>query len=317
MHSFFSADGAEPVSDLLAEALALKSGKKKTLPKKGKRMGLIFLNPSLRTRLSTQLAARDLGIEVFCFEPGKDGWSLEYEDEVIMNGNTSEHIREAAGVLGKYFDCLGIRAFPGLKNKAEDQSEKIFRAFENYAGVPIVNLESATLHPLQSFADLITISETWKAKSGKGKPKVVLTWAPHCKALPHCVAHSFSQWMLKWEACDFVITHPEGMELDASFTGNAPLEYDRKKALEGADFIYVKNWSSFKDYGNVFEGGKDWMLKNSDLGKAGLGYVMHCLPVRRNLELSGEILDGERSLVLAQAENRIWSAKTILNKMNL
>jgi N-succinyl-L-ornithine transcarbamylase len=227
-----------------------------------------------------------------------------------MNGTTVEHIREAAGVMGEYCDIIGFRSFPGLVNREEDYSEGIFNKFVKFCGVPVVSLESATRHPLQSLADLITIEELKKI----AKPKVVLTWAPHVKPLPQAVANSFAEWMNKTDY-DFVITHPEGYDLAPDFVGKATVFNNQDDALAGADFVYVKNWSSYNDYGKILTDGEGWMMTNEKLNLTNNAGVMHCLPVRRGLELSHEILDGPNSLVLNQANNRVWAAQAVLKNM--
>lgn len=309
MRHFLSTDQVPDINALVKKALQYKSspffdkqlGSNKTL-------GMIFLNPSLRTRISTQCAARNLGMEVIVFNLDKEGWQLEFEDGVVMNGNKAEHVKEAAAVMGQYFDILGIRTFPGLINKEEDYSEHYINQFVKYAGVPVVSLESATLHPLQSLADAITIKELRKSK----KPKVVLTWAPHIKPLPQAVPNSFAQWMNHWDEVDFVITHPEGYELDNQFTGNAPIEYDQKKALQDADFVYVKNWSSYNTYGKILKDDTSWTMTNNKLNVTHKAKVMHCLPVRRNLVIADEVLDSVDSIVIQQAGNRVWAAQAVL-----
>lgn len=277
-----------------------------------KTLGMIFLNPSLRTRLSTQVAARNLGMEAVVFNIDKEGWALEMNDHVIMNGNTSEHVKEAAAVMGQYFDILAIRTFPGLKNREEDYTEKYINQFIKYAGVPVVSLESATLHPLQSLTDVITIKENWQQPR---KPKVVMTWAPHVKALPQAVPNSFAQWMNAWGEVDFTITHPKGYELDTPFSGNATIEYDQDKALEGADFVYVKNWSSFQDYGKILSTDSSWMVTNDKLKHTNSAKIMHCLPVRRNVVIADEVLDGPQSIVIEEAGNRVWAAQAVLSEI--
>ncbi|KAA2240143.1 acetylornithine carbamoyltransferase [Chitinophaga agrisoli] len=277
-----------------------------------KTLGMIFLNPSLRTRLSSQVAARNLGMEVVVFNIDKEGWQLEMNDGAIMSGNTTEHVKEAAAVMGQYFDIMSIRTFPGLKNKEEDYTEKYINQFIKYAGVPVVSLESATLHPLQSLTDVITIREHWQQPR---KPKVVMTWAPHVKALPQAVPNSFAQWINAWGEADFVITHPKGYELDPKFTGNAPIEYNQDKALEGADFVYVKNWSSYSDYGNIISTDSSWMVTNQKLQHTAQAKVMHCLPVRRNVVIADEVLDGPQSIVIKQAGNRVWAAQAVLSEI--
>ncbi len=231
----------------------------------GKRIGLLFLNPSLRTRFSTQVAARQLGLEPIIFNIDKEGWALEFEEEAIMSGSTVEHMKDAAPVLGKYFDILCIRTFPSLKNREDDYSELYIRQFVKYSGIPVVSLESATLHPLQSLTDIITITESLQSAPLIKKPKIVLTWAPHVKPLPQCVANSFSQWVNAWGKSDFVITHPEDYELDPSFTNGATITHDQEEALKDADFVYVKNWSTYNDYGKIYTNDPEWMLTNEKL----------------------------------------------------
>ncbi len=277
----------------------------------GKRIGCIFLNPSLRTRVSTQIAASNLGVEAIVLNMDKEGWALEMQEGAIMNKGTVEHIKDAAGVLGSYFDLLAIRAFPTLTNKDEDMNDFVFSQFIKYSGVPVISLESAIRHPLQSLADQITIQEYSKEIK---KPKVVLTWGPHIKAIPHAVANSFSEWTLGMEH-DLTITHPAGYELDEKFTKGATIEYDQSKALQDADFVYVKNWSGFNDYGKIISTDLSWMLTENHLKNAPNAKVMHCLPVRRNLELSDEILDGSRSLIQKQAENRIYAAQSVISNL--
>ena len=278
----------------------------------GKRIGLLFLNPSLRTRLSTQLAARNLGMEPIVFNMGAEGWQLELEEGAVMNGSTGEHIKHAAPVLGAYFDILGVRTFPGLIDRELDYSEPLLSALVRYAGIPIVSLESATLHPLQSLADLMTIREQFSAPR---RPKVVLSWAPHIKPIPQCVANSFAQWMSAWGEADFVITHPEGYELAPRFTSGATVEHDQRRALDGADFVYVKNWSSYASYGIAPDPKPDWMLTSEHLALTREARVMHCLPVRRNVELSDEVLDGPASIVTHQATNRLPAAQAVLSEI--
>lgn len=316
MKQFTSVHDVQDVASLVKDALLLKSdpysnqelGKNKTL-------GLVFLNPSLRTRLSTQKAALNLGMNVMVMNMDKDGWALETEDGVVMNGTSVEHIREAAAVMGQYCDILGLRSFPKLKNREEDYNEDFFNKFVSYCGVPVVSLESATRHPLQSLADLVTIKETW---TGETKPKVVLAWAPHVKALPQAVPNSFSEWMckaLELGMVDFTIVQPEGYELNESFTPGAKIEYNIDQALEAADYVYVKNWSSYTSYGEVLPYPEGWMMTNEKLKLTNDAKVMHCLPVRRNLELSAEILDGPNSLVIHEAGNRLWAAQAVLKDL--
>ena len=315
MKQFINAHDVTNINALVKKALAYKANP--FLDKQlgvNKRIGLLFLNPSLRTRLSTQVAAQNLGMEPIVFNIDKEGWALEFTEGAIMNGNTVEHIKDAAPILGNYFDILCIRTFPSLVNKEEDYGEKIIHQFIQYAGIPVVSLESATLHPLQSLTDIITIQETIALNSTiqNKRPKVVLTWAPHIKSIPQCVSNSFSQWMNAWGEADFVITHPVGYELATEFTNGATILHDQDIALKDADFVYVKNWSSYEQYGQVLSSDKDWMLTNKKLAQTNHAKVMHCLPVRRNIELSDEILDGPNSLVTKQASNRVWAAQSVL-----
>lgn len=316
MNQFTSVNDVQDIGQLVKDALALKEspyahqhlGKNKTL-------GLVFLNPSLRTRLSTQKAALNLGMNVMVMNMDKEGWALETQDGVVMNGTTVEHIREAAAVMGQYCDVLGLRSFPKLLNRDEDYNEDFFNKFIKYCNVPVVSLESATRHPLQSLADLVTIKETWK---GSAKPKVVLAWAPHIKALPQAVPNSFAEWMCKAQQegmLDFTIAQPEGYELNGDFTPGVHITHNLNEALAGADYIYVKNWSSYKEYGKVLTYPEGWMLNNEKLKGTNDAKVMHCLPVRRDLELSSEILDGPNSLVIHEAGNRLWAAQAVLKQM--
>ena len=315
MKQFISAHDVTDINALVAKALKYKDNPY-TDKQLGfqKRIGLLFLNPSLRTRLSTQVAAQNLGMEPIVFNVDKEGWALEFTEGAIMNGTTVEHIKDAAPILGNYFDMLCIRTFPGLVNQQEDYSEKIIHQFIQYAGVPIVSLESATLHPLQSLTDIITIKESIALNSAlqNKRPKVVLTWAPHIKSIPQCVSNSFSQWVNAWGEADFVITHPEGYDLDTQFTQGATITNYQEEALKDADFVYVKNWSSYEPYGQVLSKDENWMLTNQKLALTHDAKVMHCLPVRRNVELSDEILDGANSLVTKQASNRVWAAQAVL-----
>ncbi len=315
MNRFLSVDDVPDPAGLVQKAIEYKKNpfQDKQLGY-GKKLGMVFLNPSMRTRISTQVAALNLGMEVIVFNADKDGWQLEFMDGAIMNGDKAEHVKEAASVMGQYFDILGVRTFPQLQNKEVDYSEHVINQFVKYAGVPVVSLESATLHPLQSLADRVTIQETFKEKR---KPKVVLTWAPHVKALPQAVPNSFSNWMSKWDEIDFVITHPAvgGYELDSKFVGSATIEYDQDKALKDADFVYVKNWSSVKEYGKITNSDPSWMITEKKLTHTNAAKIMHCLPVRRNVVIEDAVLDGERSIVIQQAGNRVWAAQAVLAEM--
>lgn len=323
MKLFSSVHDVPSIKQFVNDALALKAnpyahqhlGKNKTL-------GLVFMNPSLRTRLSTQKAALNLGMNVMVMNMDKEGWALETQDGVIMNGTTVEHIREAAAVMGEYCDILGLRSFPKLQNREEDYSEDFFNKFVKYCAVPVVSLESATRHPLQSFADLITIAET-NPISGELKklgevPKVVLAWAPHIKPLPQAVPNSFAEWMCKAQSegmLDFTIAQPSGFELEESFTPGAKISHNLDEAITDADYVYVKNWSSYQDYGKLLDFPEGWMMINEKLKLTKNAKVMHCLPVRRDLELSSEILDGPNSLVIHEAGNRLWAAQAVLKAM--
>lgn len=315
MKNFLSVHDAGNIDYLVKTALNFKKNPfaNSTLGK-GKRMGLLFLNPSMRTRLSTQIAAQNLGMEAIVFNASQDGWTLEFEEGAIMNGTTAEHVKDAAPILGNYFDILGVRTFPSLKNRDEDYAEKVLNQFVKYCGIPVVSLESATVHPLQSLTDIITITEHLPLKN-KTKPKVVLTWAPHVKPLPQCVANSFSQWVNAWGHAEFVIANPEGYDLDEKFTNGATITNDQAQALKDADFVYVKNWSSFNEYGKIIPVENDWMLKSQNVENTNNAKIMHCLPVRRNVELSDEVLDSENSIVTEQAGNRVWAAQAVLSNI--
>ncbi len=315
MKKFISANDAGNIDHLVSTALSYKADpyRDKNLGT-NKRIGCLFLNPSMRTRLSTQVAAQNLGMEAIIFNVGNEGWALEFEEEAIMSGNTVEHVKDAAPVFGKYFDILAIRTFPSLKNRDDDYSELFINQFIKYAGIPVVSLESSTLHPLQSLTDLVTITENFKPTNAR-KPKIVLTWAPHVKPLPQCVANSFSQWINAWGKADFVITHPEDYELSQEFTRGAKITHNQDEALKDADFVYVKNWSTYEDYGKIYCNDPEWMLTNDKLHDTNNARVMHCLPVRRNIELSDEVLDSEASLVTQQAGNRVWAAQAVLSEI--
>ena len=313
MKQFISVNDVRKIDTLILSALAYKANpfSDKALGA-NKRIGCLFLNPSMRTRLSTQLAAQNLGMECIIFNVGQEGWALEFEDEAIMSGNTVEHVKDMAPILGKYFDILAIRTFPSLKNREDDYSELYINQFIKYAGIPVVSLESATLHPLQSLTDIITITEELNKWEKSRKPKIVLTWAPHVKPLPQCVANSFSQWVNAWNKADFVITHPEDYELSEEFTKGATITHDQEEALKDADFVYVKNWSTYNDYGKIYTNDPKWQLKKKRWSLTNNAKVMHCLPVRRNVELSDAILDGKMSIVTEQASNRVWAAQAVL-----
>jgi len=313
LKQFISVHDAGDIDALVAKALSYKADpfRDKSLGR-NKRIGCLFLNPSMRTRLSTQVAAQNLGMEAIIFNVGSEGWALEFEEEAIMSGNTVEHVKDAAPVMGRYFDILAIRTFPSLKNREDDYSELFINQFIKYAGIPVVSLESATLHPLQSLTDLVTITENFRQPR---KPRIVLSWAPHVKPLPQCVANSFSQWINAWGKADFTITHPEDYELDEKFTRGARIIHDQDEALRDCDFGYVKNWSTYRDYGKIYCNDPEWMLTNEKLALTNQAKVMHCLPVRRNVELSDEVLDSPNSLVTEEAANRVWAAQAVLSEI--
>ena len=297
----------------LAEAAEIKKdrfaftelGRNKTLL-------MIFFNSSLRTRLSTQKAAMNLGMNVMVLDVNQGAWKLETERGVIMDGDKAEHLLEAIPVMGSYCDIIGVRSFAGLKDKKEDYEERVIEQFIKYSGRPVFSMEAATRHPLQSFADLITIEE-FKTKP---RPKVVMTWAPHPRALPQAVPNSFAEWM---NATDYelVITHPHGYELDPAFTGNARIEYDQRKALEGADFVYAKNWSAYADpnYGKVLSTDRDWTVDAEKMALTNNAYFMHCLPVRRNMIVTDDVIESDRSIVIPEAANREISAQTVIKRL--
>ena len=311
MQQFLSAPDAPDLQRLVEEALALKADPLafSTLGQ-GKTLGLLFMNPSLRTRISSQKAAWHLGMQVMVMNAGQDSWALEFEDGVIMDGGSVEHVKDAAAVLAQYCDIIGLRSFPTLSDREKDDNETVIRAFRRYAPVPLVSLESATLHPLQSLADLITLHEHRTIH----RAKVVLTWAPHLKPLPQAVANSFAQFTLA-AGYDLTIAHPPGYALNPVFTQGAHITHDQNEALRDADFVYVKNWSSWQDYGKILTRDPSWMLTLEHLKQSRQAKVMHCLPVRRNVEISDEVLDSPHSLVQQQAGNRLWSAQAVLKRM--
>ncbi len=308
MKHYLSIKDIDSLPNWVDEARELKKNPKKhDALGKDKTLCLLFFNSSLRTRLSTQKAALNLGMEVMVMNFGSEGWALEYGEGTIMDKGSSEHIKEAAQVVSQYCDILAIRAFAELKDKQNDEAELVLNGFKKYASVPIVNMESSVGHPLQALADAITLAETQKSK----RPKVVLSWAPHPRALPHAVANSFIEMMQMQEA-EFVITHPKGYELNPEIVKNSPIEYDQNKALAEADFVYVKNWSNYHDYGKVVSQDPGWMMTREKLGNA---RFMHCLPVRRNVVVEDAVLDSDRSLVIEQANNRTYAAQLVLKKI--
>lgn len=279
---------------------------------KNKTLLMIFFNSSLRTRLSTQKAGLNLGMHVIVLDINQGAWKLETEKGVIMDGDKPEHILEAIPVMGAYCDVIGVRSFAQFESKAADYNEEILNQFIRYSGKPVFSMEAATRHPLQSFADLLTIEEFKK----KEKPKVVLTWAPHPRALPQAVPNSFAEWM-NAAGYEFVITHPEGYELDGKFVGNATVEYDRKKAYKDADFIYAKNWAAYSDpnYGKILSTDRAWTVNSEKMALTDNAYFMHCLPVRRNMIVTDEVIDGPQSIVIPEAANRVVSAQTVLKEI--
>ena len=274
-----------------------------------KTIGLLFFNPSLRTRLSTQKAARNLGLDVMVMNFSNEAWAIEYENETIMSGLRSEHVKEAAQVVSQYCDFVAIRAFASLTDKKRDEEEQVLRKFAEFATIPIINMESATAHPLQALADGLTIHEQVVVK----KPKIVLSWAPHPKALPHAVANSFIGLMNHTEA-DFVITHPEGYDLNPDIVGNHTVNYNLEEALAGADVVYVKNWCSYTDYGAILRTDNKWMMTRAKMERTNDAFFMHCLPIRRNVVASDGVLDHPKSLVIKQANNRTFAAQAVLQE---
>ena len=307
MKNYITINDIKSIKHTVQEAIQLKKnpykfenlGKYKTLV-------MLFFNASLRTRLSTEKAAKNLGMEVMVLNIN-DCWNLEYDNGTIMNLAKAEHIKEAANVISQYGDLIAIRAFPTLTNKEMDETEQVLNSFVKYASVPIVNMESATAHPLQALADAITISEL----KSTSRPKVVLTWAPHPKALPHAVANSFINIMKEIDV-DLLITHPKQYELNSNITKGVPISYNQEEALRDADFVYAKNWSNYHDYGKIVSEDENWMLTNEKLGNA---KFMHCLPVRRNVVVEDAVLDGENSVVIEQANNRTYAAQIVLKNI--
>lgn len=313
MKKFTCVEDIGYLKEALREALEVKRdrfaykhlGENKTLL-------MIFFNSSLRTRLSTQKAAMNLGMNVMVLDVNQGAWKLETERGVVMDGDKAEHLLEAIPVMGSYCDIIGVRSFAGLKDRNEDYEERVIEQFIKYSGRPVFSMEAATRHPLQSFADMITIEEHKRT----ARPKVVLTWAPHPKALPQAVANSFAEWVLKSDY-ELVITHPKGYELDEEFTRGAVIEYDQRKAFEGADFIYAKNWSAYsgENYGKVLSVDKDWTVDAEKMALTNNAYFMHCLPVRRNMIVTDEVIEAPTSLVIPEAANREISAQVVLMRM--
>jgi N-succinyl-L-ornithine transcarbamylase len=329
MNSFINVQDIGPLEKALAEAMEIKNDRYKYQHLgKNKTLMMIFFNNSLRTRLSTQKAAMNLGMNVIVLDVNAGAWKLETERGVIMDGDKSEHLLEAIPVMGCYCDIIGVRSFAGLTDHEYDYAETVLNQFIKYSGKPVFAMETATVHPLQAFADLITIKEYWKAAA---KPKVVLTWAPHCRALPQAVPNSFAQWMVAAAeqslplggaegGLDFVITHPEGYELDPQFIGNARVEYDQRKAFEGADFIYAKNWSNpgvtnLADYGKITSKDMAWTVDAEHMSWTNNAKFMHCLPVRRGLIVTDDVIESENSIVIPEAANREISCSVVLKRM--
>jgi N-succinyl-L-ornithine transcarbamylase len=309
--NYISIQNIDSLDTWVKQALKIKKKplKNKKLGK-NKTLGMLFFNPSLRTRLSSQKAALNLGMNVMVMNFTNEGWTLEFENGAIMNQGASEHIKEAAEVVSQYCDIIAVRAFAGLVDKEKDNSETVLAGFLKFATVPIVNMEGCTGHPLQALADAITMEE----HKPQYRPKVVLSWAPHPKALPQAVANSFVE-MMQLQNADFVITHPEGYELNPEITKNSVIEYDQNKAFENADFIYTKNWSSYSDYGKITNSDPNWTVTAKKMKLTNNAKFMHCLPVRRNVIVTDEVLDGENSLVIEQANNRTYAAQLVLQKI--
>ena len=311
MKQFLTLDDLPNLHQAISDGILLKKdpyafeyiGNRKTL-------GMLFFNPSLRTRLSTQRAAQQLGLKTMIMNFSNESWNLEFEDGIRMDGLSSEHIKEAAGVVSQYCDVLAIRAFASLTDKEKDEQEIVLNSFIKYSNIPVINMESATSHPLQALADAITIKENNLIK----RPKIVLSWAPHPKALPHAVGNSFVR-MVKQLDFNFIITNPEGYELDPKITGDIPIINSQKEALKGADFVYVKNWSSYSNYGKILRTDEEWMLTKEKMKITNNAKFMHCLPIRRNIVASDNVLNSKNSLVIEQANNRTYAAQIVLKKI--
>jgi len=310
MKQFLSAADVPDISALIESAQKFKAnpfgykfhGREKTVIN-------LFFNPSLRTRISTEKAAKQLGFDCITYD-ASGGWGIEFEDGKVMSGDTAEHVREAAGVLSQYCDILCVRSFPNLVDRDADYEDRVMKAFVKYATVPVVSLESATRHPLQSLADCLTIKEN----SNRPRPKVVLTWAPHPKKLPQAVANSFAEWMTAWDEVDLTICNPEGFDLAPEFTGGATVVHDQDAAFRGADFVYAKNWSGYQSYGTVGHF-PEWIVDKQTMALTNNAFFMHCLPVRRNVVVSDSVIESDRCMVLHQANNRTWAAQAVLAAM--
>ena len=311
MKHYLNLDAIPDLKSAIDEVIDLKKnpyaaqdlGRQKTL-------GMLFFNPSLRTRLSTQKAAQHLGLKTMIMNFSNEAWALEFEDGTKMNGLRSEHIKEAAAVVSQYCDIVAIRAFASLSNKEKDEEEQVLKCFARYSSIPVINMESATAHPLQALADAVTIKEQLFTK----RPKIVLTWAPHPRALPHAVGNSFTKMVQKLDA-EFVITQPKGYELNPKITKNIPLIYNQEKALEGADFVYAKNWCSYNDYGKILRSDEEWMITAEKMKLTNGAKFMQCLPIRRNIVANDDVLDDSCSLVIEQANNRTYAAQWVLKKI--
>ena len=320
MKTFMNVQDLGDLQKALLEAKEIKNDRFKYQDLgKNKTLMMVFFNNSLRTRLSTQKAAMNLGMNVIVLDVNAGAWKLETERGVIMDGDKSEHLLEAIPVMGCYCDLIGVRSFAGLTDREYDYAETVINQFIKYSGRPVFAMESATVHPLQAFADLITIKENFVPTNEKKRPKVVLTWAPHCRALPQAVPNSFAEWMNAADV-DFVVTHPEGYELDPKFVGNAHVEYDQMKALEGADFVYAKNWScpgvsNPADYGKILSKDMSWTIDAAHMAVTNDGKFMHCLPVRRGLIVTDDVIESKNSLVIPEAANREISATVVIKRM--
>ncbi|MGB2244611.1 MAG: N-acetylornithine carbamoyltransferase [Flavobacteriaceae bacterium] len=277
---------------------------------KNKTIGLLFFNPSLRTRLSTQKAAQNLGLNTMIMNFSNEAWALEFEDGTSMRGIRSEHVREAAAVVSQYCDMVAIRAFASLNDKEKDEAEIVLNSFAQYASIPVINMESATAHPLQALADALTLEEYRTI----ARPKVVLTWAPHPKALPHAVANSFTK-MMRYQEADYIIANPEGYDLDPRITNGIPVVHNQEDALKDADFVYAKNWCSYQHYGQILQTDLSWMLTEEKMKLTNAAKFMHCLPVRRNIVVADGVLDSPNSLVIEQANNRTYAAQAVLKHL--
>ena len=310
MKNYIDSRDVKNLQELVQEALQLKKSNTAASVGKGKTLGMLFFNPSLRTRLSTEKAAKLLGMDVMVMNADKDGWALEFEDGAVMNSNKAEHIKEAAAVLSQYCDIIAVRAFPGLEDREKDEAEQVISGFVKYASVPVVNLESATGHPLQALTDAMTITEL----NTQNRPKVVLTWAPHPRALPQSVPNSFVEYMQKMDV-DLVITNPEGYNLNKKVRKHTPVFHDPEEALRNADFVYVKNWSSYENYGKILCEDSSWTFNLQKLKLTNNAKIMHCLPVRRNIVIADEVLDSKNSVVIQQAGNRTFAAQAVLKRL--